>query len=219
MAQIDLIIFDCDGVLVDTETVGSKVLSRHLNRHGINVSPDQCLDIFIGLSAQNIQMLAEETGRKKLPESFAGDIQRDTLKELSKGVNPTQGVKEALGRIRCKVCVASSGLHEKISQSLNLSNLIEYFDPNIFSASQVEHGKPAPDLFLYAAGKMDARPSSTIVIEDSRAGIQAAVAAGMVPIGYTGGAHIRPGHAQRLSVEGAVAVFSDMRELPDFLNA
>jgi len=120
--------------------------------------------------------------------------------------------------IALPVCVASSGPPEKISASLNRVGLWDRFAPHIFSAVQVRHGKPAPDLFLFAAEQMQAAPARCLVIEDSLAGIAAAVAAGMTVLGFHGGSHCRPGHGDTLRAAGAIAIFDDMRLLPGLIG-
>ncbi|MBT6109349.1 MAG: HAD-IA family hydrolase [Rhodospirillales bacterium] len=217
MKDTQLIIFDCDGVLVDTEMIGCMVLSQRLGEAGIHVTTEECLDQFIGRSAESIRKLAEDLSGIGLPDTFVTDIRERTLAELSHGVAPTPGTHEILSMLTQPVCVASSGTHTKIRQSLTLSGLLPFFEPHLFSGTQVDNGKPAPDLFLYAAQQMRASPSTTIVVEDSCAGVEAAVAAGMIALGYTGGNHIRTGHAEMLHETGATAVISHMRELPYFL--
>ena len=129
----------------------------------------------------------------------------------------TPHIEETLAAIALPVCVASSGPPEKISASLNRVGLYDRFAPHIFSAMQVRHGKPAPDLFLFAAEQMQAAPARCLVIEDSLAGIAAAVAAGMTVLGFHGGSHCRPGHGDTLCAAGAIAAFDDMRQLPGLI--
>ena len=129
----------------------------------------------------------------------------------------TPHINEALAAIALPVCVASSGPPEKISASLNRVGLYDRFAPHIFSAVQVRNGKPAPDLFLYAAAEMLTAPARCLVIEDSVAGIAAALAAGMPVLGFHGGSHCRPGYADRLRAAGASSTFDDMRQLPGLI--
>jgi len=133
-------------------------------------------------------------------------------------LKPVRGVSEALARLSNRKCVASSSLPDRLAHTLGLTGLAEWFGTAVFSASMVTRGKPAPDLFLYAAQQMRTAPSRCLVIEDSAPGILAAKTAGMTAFGFTGASHCRPGHAQRLSAAGADLVFSDMRELPAFVD-
>ena len=126
-------------------------------------------------------------------------------------------IDEAIAAISLPKCVASSGTPEKIHHGLSCAGLHDLLAPHIFSATQVARGKPAPDLFLFAAEQMRTAPAHCLVIEDSLAGIAAAVAAGMTVLGFHGGSHCRPGHRDRLRAAGAVAIFDDMRQLPDLI--
>lgn len=128
-----------------------------------------------------------------------------------------EGVEEALAALTCKVCVASSSSPERLRHSLSLVGLLRWFDPHIFSAAQVARGKPAPDLFLFAARQMGVEPHSCVVIEDSVPGVAGATAAGMRVIGFTGGSHCGPGHSVRLRSAGAFATLADLGELPGLL--
>src|SRR5262249_60230426 len=128
------------------------------------------------------------------------------------------GVAAAIAAIEAPKCVASSGTPEKIRHGLECAGLFDLLSPHIFSATQVERGKPAPDLFLFAALKMGAAPERCLVIEDSVAGVTGAVAAGMIVLGFHGGSHCLPGHADRLRAAGATLVFDDMRELHDLVR-
>lgn len=220
MTQTKLVIFDCDGVLVDSEVVGCRVLSHYLDACGIKASIEQCAARYAGRSAHGIRELVEADSGIRLPDTFVSDVRRNTLQELSKGVIAIPGIKECLDEIRTdyRVCVASSGLHVKIRQSLDLSGLTDYFGTYLFSTSDVENGKPAPDLFQHAAKNMGVPPELAIVIEDSEAGVRGAVAAGMVAVGFIGGSHVQTGHEDVLHQAGAARVINDMRALPEIIR-
>ena len=132
---------------------------------------------------------------------------------------PMEGIEAALQALPFRRCVASSSAPARLHQSLSLTGLLRYFEPHIFSATQVARGKPAPDLFLFAAAAMAAAPEHCVVIEDSVAGVHASVAARIPVIGFSGGGHCRPGHAERLRDAGASAVCDDMRSLPALVSA
>ena len=215
--QIDLVIFDCDGVLVDSEVISCAAHAETLTRHGYPITADQVSDRFLGRSMRQASLEVEAEMGRSLPNDFHAQVYAEIFRLFAVSLEATPHIDEALAAIALPVCVASSGPTEKISASLNRVGLWERFAPHIFSATQVERGKPAPDLFLFAAGQMRAVPARCLVIEDSLAGIAAAVAAGMPVLGFHGGSHCRPGHGDRLRDAGAVAIFDDMRQLPDLI--
>ena len=213
--NFDLIIFDCDGVLVDSEVISCRAHAETLTRHGYLITEKQVLERFLGRSMRHsIAEVEGELGRK-LPEDFHAEVYAEIFRLFATSLQATPYIAETLDRIAEPVCVASSGPPEKISASLNRVGLYDRFTPHIFSAVQVPHGKPAPDLFLFAAEQMRAEPARCLVIEDSLAGIEAAKAAGMTVLGFHGGSHCGPGYGDRLRAAGATEVFDDMRELPD----
>jgi HAD superfamily hydrolase (TIGR01509 family) len=212
--MIDLIIFDCDGVLVDSEVVGNRVYAEYLTALGYPHSAQECNAKYLGMSDVHVMELFEGSGRS-LPDTFRRDINHMIGHELSKSLEPIQGVETILKSIDIPYCVASSGTATKIQNSLTKTGLIKYFDGNLFSFEQVDNGKPAPDLFLFAANQMGVEPARTLVIEDSKAGVMAGVSAGMTVVGFTGGSHILTGHAESLLNLGAHHILSDMRKLND----
>jgi HAD superfamily hydrolase (TIGR01509 family) len=133
-------------------------------------------------------------------------------------LRPISNVSEAIAAINLKKCVASSGTPEKIHHGLTCAGLYDRLAPHIFSASEVKRGKPAPDLFLFAAERMQAPPQRCLVIEDSIPGVTGAVAAGMIVLGFHGGSHCRPGHSDTLRAAGAAVTFDDMRQLPGLIG-
>ena len=157
-----------------------------------------------------------ELGRS-LPGNFELQVKQATLQFYAEGLRTIPHVDEAIAAIGLPKCVASSGTPEKIRHGLECAGLYDLLAPNIFSATQVKRGKPAPDLFLFAAGQMQASPARCIVIEDSVPGISGALAAGMTVLGFHGGSHCRPGHADTLRAAGANMTFDDMRQLPDLI--
>ena len=214
---IDLVIFDCDGVLVDSEVISCTAHAETLTRHGYPITSDQVLERFLGRSMRQASLEVEVEMGRSLPDDFHAQVYAEIFRLFAISLEATPHIDEALAAIARPVCVASSGPPEKISASLNRVGLWDRFAPNIFSAVQVRHGKPAPDLFLFAAEQMRTAPARCIVIEDSLAGIAAAVSAGMPVLGFHGGSHCPPGHGDRLRAAGAVAIFGDMRQLPDLI--
>ncbi len=220
---IDLIIFDCDGVLVDSEVISCRMHAELLTRAGYPITADQVFDRFLGRAdIESNREVERELGRK-LPDDFDTMLKQAVLDELAVSVEGVPHIAETLTRIRQKICVASSGTPDKIRTSLTRANIHERLAPHIFSASQVKRGKPEPDLFLFAARQMDVAPERCIVIEDSIPGIIGARAAGMTVLGFRGGAHYLEHPASAPSAEtllraGALVTFEDMRQLPAMID-
>lgn len=208
-----MFIFDCNGVLVDSESIVAKVAAQELARIGFALSPAAVAYYFTGRRPNDMIAAIEAASRRKLPPNFAKVLAGATLRRLQAELRTTPHVEYALTWLRGPKCVASSSPLDRIRVSLESTGLLRYFDPHLFSASDVPRGKPAPDLFLYVAAKMRVAPADCIVIEDSPAGVAAAHAAGMVPIGFIGGSHAGPGLGPHLTRAGARAVIADMRAL------
>jgi HAD superfamily hydrolase (TIGR01509 family) len=211
---IDLIIFDCDGVLVDSETIACRTHARVLTRYGYPITSEQVFDRFLGRSARQAHAEVEAELGRALPDEYHATLQDELYRTFEAELEAIAGIHETLDQISLAVCVASSGSHQRMRISLGRTRLYEKFAPNIFSASEVANGKPAPDLFLYAAEKMRKKPGLCLVIEDSISGITAARAAGMTVLGFHGGSHCRDGHAATLRTAGAHGTCDDMRQLP-----
>jgi HAD superfamily hydrolase (TIGR01509 family) len=218
LVNFDLIIFDCDGVLVDSEVISCRAHAETLTRHGYPITQEQVLERFLGRSMRQATLEVEAELGRSLPDDFASQTYAEIFRLFAASLEATPHIGEALAEISQPVCVASSGPPEKISASLNRVGLYDRFAPHIFSAVQVRHGKPAPDLFLFAAGQMQTLPARCLVIEDSIAGIAGAIAAGMPVLGFHGGSHCRPGHGDGLRAAGAAAIFDDMRQLPGLIE-
>jgi HAD superfamily hydrolase (TIGR01509 family) len=217
-ATVDLVIFDCDGVLVDSEVISCRAHAETLTRHGYTITPDQVLQRFLGRSMRQATLEIEAELGRSLPEDFHTQVYAEIFRSFAESLEATPHVNEVLAAITRPVCVASSGPPEKISASLNRVGLYDRFAPHIYSAVQVRKGKPAPDLFLFAAEQMRTSPKRCLVIEDSVAGVTGARAAGMTVLGFHGGSHCPPGHAGMLRTAGATATFDDMRQLPDLMG-
>ena len=212
--NLDLVIFDCDGVLVDSEVISCRAHAETLTRHGYPITKEQVLHRFLGVSDREARLTIEAELGRKLPDDFEAQMKQAALQRYASELGAIPHIGEAIAAIRLPKCVASSGTPEKIRHGLECAGLYEQLSPHIFSATQVKHGKPAPDLFLFAASEMRAAPARCLVIEDSVPGVTGAVAAGMTVLGFHGGSHCRPGHADKLDAAGAALVFDDMRELP-----
>ena len=214
-----LVIFDCDGVLVDSEMIANRGLAEQLTGWGHPVTAEDCIGRFVGMSLAAVRDLVESGGGPPLPDDFAEQVRARDLIAFGEKLEAVPGVEDALKTIALPRCVASSGMPEKILDSLTITGLLSYFDPHLFSAAMVAHGKPAPDLFLHAAEQMNVQPGDAVVIEDSTPGIQAARAAGMTVLGFCGASHAGPGHGEMLLAAGAHRVFHAMADLPEMLGA
>jgi HAD superfamily hydrolase (TIGR01509 family) len=215
--NVDLIIFDCDGVLVDSEAISCRAHAEVLSRHGYPITPEQVFDRFLGRSTRQANIEVEAELGRALPDDFHVQLQDEQFRSFEADLQAVPHIHAALDAIIQPVCVASSGSQQRMRLTLGRTRLYDRFAPNIFSSSQVVNGKPAPDLFLFAAGQMNAAPERCIVVEDSVAGISGAVAAGMTVLGFHGGSHCRSGHGESLRAVGAAETFDDMRQLPDLI--
>jgi HAD superfamily hydrolase (TIGR01509 family) len=214
-APLDLVIFDCDGVLVDSEPLADRVLLEGLAARGMPIEPSFVEERFLGRSLAAIcAILRDECGI---------DLSHDDLEEMRlqlyalfrRELRPIRGIEEALDGLALTRCVASSSQLERIRLSLEVTGLLSRLEPYLFSATMVARGKPAPDLFLHAAGRMGAEPGRCLVIEDSAAGVTAAKAAGMRVFAFIGGGHAQgSAHRARLEALAPDVIFGEMAALP-----
>jgi HAD superfamily hydrolase (TIGR01509 family) len=208
----ELVIFDCDGVLVDSERIAVRVEAELLAELGWPLSQAEIVERFMGRTTEYMDEAIEARLGSRLPGDWRDQFQRRYREAFAAELVPVDGVLDALDQIAVPTCVASSGSHDKLRFTLGHTGLYERFEGRIFSGYEVANGKPAPDLFLHAAARMGAGPARCAVVEDSLYGVLAARAAGMRVFGYAGG--LTP--ADRLEGEATV-VFEDMRELPRLL--
>ncbi len=208
-----MVIFDCNGVLVDGEEIAASVASEEFARSGVPVPPQLIGQVFAGRRAADMIAAVETATHHKLPINFNATLTAATLRRFQAELRATPHAAYALTWLRGPKCVASSATVHRVRTSLEITELLRFFESNIFSASDLPHGKPAPDLFLHAAARMNVSPADCIVVEDSPVGIQAAVAAGMKAIGFAGGSHATPKLPAVLSAAGARAVITDLRAL------
>lgn len=214
-----LVIFDCDGVLVDSEPIAARVLAECVGELGLALTAEDCIARFTGISMASVMAaLALDLGRP-LPADFAARVRARDFAAFADQLKAIDGVEALLAAVAAPVCVASSGAPAKIRFSLGLTGLLARFEPHLFSAEMVARGKPAPDLFLFAAQAMGVPAAACVVVEDAVAGITAARAAGMRALGFTGGGHCRPGHGERLLAAGAHAICASMGALAVLLGA
>jgi HAD superfamily hydrolase (TIGR01509 family) len=210
---VELVIFDCDGVLIDSERLSVKVDVRVLSDLGWPLSEAEVIERFVGRSDRDTQAAIEAHLGRKLPAGWLDAYKPLYERAFAADLVPVAGVLDALERITLPTCVASSGTHEYLRHMLGLTGLYDRFAGRIFSADDVARGKPAPDLFLHAAAAMGVRPAGCVVIEDSRPGVDAARAAGMRVLAFAGG--LTPTEV----LDGPkTVVFDDMRGLPALLD-
>ncbi|GJE39168.1 HAD family hydrolase [Methylobacterium persicinum] len=209
-----LVIFDCDGVLVDSEPLSLACLTAGLNRIGVPIDLETVRSRFAGTSMPSIMGHIERDYGVAAPAGFVDDVKAETLATFDRELKALNGVAGAIRALSVPVCVASSSDPVRLRHSLTLTGLLPLFSGNVFSSTQVPRGKPHPDLFLFAAERMGAAPAACLVIEDSVPGVTAAVAAGMRVVGFTGGGHW--GHDPEgadLLRAGAATIFSDYSNL------
>lgn len=213
--NFDLIIFDCDGVLVNSEVISNELLRSALARHGLEMTLDQVIETYVGRSMVSVVEISNKLLGRNLPDDFLDILQAETFKAFEERLKPVDGVRDVLIELQKQnidFCVASSGTFEKMDVTLGLTGLKDFFDKRIYNTSQVKRGKPYPDLFLYAAEQMNVEPARCLVIEDSLPGVQAAVAAGMEVMAYS----VR-GADQVLKKAGGL-VFNEMRDVIEHIS-
>ncbi|MEU1615696.1 HAD family hydrolase [Streptomyces sp. NPDC005722] len=213
-SPVELVIFDCDGVLVDSERICVRVDAMIMAELGCAFTEAEIIERFVGSSTEVYTAAVEERLGRRLEKDWQQPYEHLYEAALEAELTAVDGIAEVLDRLTTACCVASNGDHAGIRRSLEITALRDHFEERIFSAADVRRGKPAPDLFLHAARSMGVEPARCAVIEDSAYGVQAARAAGMRAFGYCGG--LTP--ASRLEGPGTV-VFDDMRDLPALLAA
>jgi HAD superfamily hydrolase (TIGR01509 family) len=216
-----LLIFDCDGVLIDSEILSARVDCEFLAELDYRCTPEELAHRFAGLTTERIfQLVGEELGRS-VPDEIIRRAERETDRRLSVEVEPIAGVQEMLDRLDDPRCICSNSRPERLRVSLQKAGLWDRFRPYVFSAREVPggRGKPAPDVFLHGAKALETDPSDAIVLEDSVAGVTGAVAAGMRTVGFTGASHSWPGHAEALMNAGAVTVIRRLADFPATVEA
>ncbi|WP_323846460.1 HAD family hydrolase [Microbulbifer magnicolonia] len=215
MFATELVIFDCDGVLVDSESIVCRILAEEMNKLGMQTTAEELDEQFSGRPARDCLLEIETRYGGPLPDQYFGNTERRIREAFHAELEPIAGIEDLLDhllQLNVRSCVASSGSHEKMRLTLNKTGLYDYFDGRIFSAEDVSRGKPWPDLFLHAAQSMGVEPQHCLVVEDSIAGVKAAVAAGMPVIGYS--THVV--RTPQLQHEGA-RVVGDLMAVLNFL--
>lgn len=214
----ELVIFDCDGVLVDSEALSVSALLGMIRLAGGSVSEDTAYEHFLGKSMKSVREILGRDFGLEITDSQLTDMRVELMRRFREELKPIPGVKEMLPRLGLPFCVASSGTLDRIRYALDVTGLLGLMEPHLFSAAMVTTGKPAPDLFLHAAASMRAHPRKCLVVEDSPAGIAAARAAGMRVFAFTGGSHAgNPSLQVRLASSEPDFIFADMLQLPDLI--
>ncbi|PWK88526.1 HAD family hydrolase [Fulvimonas soli] len=213
-APFALVIFDCDGVLVDSETIINRVFARMLGEHGLALTPQETAELFTGKANAECLALAGAMLGRPLPAGFAADYDERARAALAAEVRAMPGIAEALDALDVPCAVASNGGHAKMRVTLGRAGLLHRFEGRLFGVEDVPRPKPAPDLYLHAARTLGVPPAACAVVEDSPTGVAAGVAAGMTVFGFA--AHTP---RARLREAGAHAVFDAMAGLPALLRA
>ena len=213
-----LLIFDCDGVLVDSEVIALDVLAQMLSELGQPMTIVECRERFMGKSASDVFAEAEDMLGRPIAQDISLRMKALLFKRLKRELKPVPDVGKVIARLPYEVCVASSSLPDRISLSLAVTGLSPLFAGRVFSSADVRRGKPAPDLFLYAAANVGVTPEDTIVIEDSLAGVTAAMRAGMGVIGFAGASHGDSALTAGLKAAGASEVLNKMVDLPEAIE-
>lgn len=220
-APMSLVIFDCDGVLVDSEPLSFAVEAACWTQAGFPLDAAGVRQ-FLGLSAMHVRATMEREHGRTVPEGFDANLRSEILASFTRDLRAIDGIEQTIATLRERgtaLCVASSSDSERIAHALRITHLYEALSPHLFSATMVARGKPAPDLFLLAASRMGTAPEDCVVIEDSEPGVRAGVAAGMHVIGFVGGSHCGPDHASQLRAAGAHDILRRMTDLPGLLQS
>ena len=212
MGDIKCIIFDCDGVLVDSEIIGNQILLSMAKDFGFKMTIEDAIKNFNGRSLKDSFKYIENLIQKKLPDNFENEYRRLTFEAFKTNLKPIKGVKEFIDSLTVSYCVASSGPIEKINLNLTTTGLIEKFENKIFSSYQINSWKPDPEIFLFASKEMGFKPEECIVIEDSKAGVISAIRGGFKVFGFA-----NENNANELKEEGAT-IFYSFEELSNLLN-
>lgn len=220
MSGFDLILFDCDGVLVDSEIIAAEVESTLLTEAGYPISAEEMGERYAGMTWRNILLEVEREASIPFSASLLDKSERLLDARLAT-VPIIEGVKDALAKMTIQRCICSNSSSARLDMMLSFTGLKPYFAPHVYSAKDLgaDRVKPKPDIYLHGAKQFNVSPSRCVVVEDSTHGVTAARAAGMRVIGFTGASHTYPSHADKLTDAGAETVISRMRDLPATIAA
>lgn len=209
-----LLIFDCDGVLIDSEIVAARLEAEAITALGLPKTTEEICRRFAGTTTREVWSTLERELGRPLPPGFLEAHMAEVRAVFARELEPIAGVRDLLGGLDAPFCVASSTQLPALVTNLGTAGLADLVDGRVFSASQVKRPKPAPDVFLYAASQMGADPADCLVVEDSVAGVTAARRAGMAVVGFLGGSHVGEGHEARLRAAGVGTIVRHMRDMP-----
>ena len=216
MIRPGLVIFDCDGVLVDSELIDARIRSECFRVEGFPITAED-LQESPGISGVGLAEMIRRRFGRPLPEGFMQATRAKIMSAFTDELRAIEGISELLGSLTMPLSVASNSHLDRVRHSLEVTGLLQFFDPHVFSAIMVERGKPAPDLFLFAAERLNVSPADCLVVEDSVHGIIAGQAAGMEVVGFCGGSHCQTDHSEHLIGAGCERVFARMSEIGEFL--
>ncbi len=221
MAACELVLFDCDGTIMDTELLAAECEVEALSAYGIKLTPREFSARFAGTSSEVVKDAMEEELGRSLPDDHIKTVKSKMREKLWREAKPMPGIQELLDQLDQPRCVCSNADMEKLKIELTRGELWDRFRPYVFSAHDLESNKrkPEPDIFLHAAAEFEVAPENCVVVEDSIAGIKAGKAAGMRVIGFTGGSHTHPAHADELTEAGAETVVRRLAEIPAIIEA
>ena len=215
---MDLVIFDLDGVLVDSEWLMARIWSDCLATHAVGITPETLIRRFVGVTDASMADVIRAESGKTLPPDLLDEIRRDSRTRFQSELEAIDGADAVLRALTVAKCVCSNSGPERIRRSLSVTGLAGHFaDDHLFSGTEMPRPKPAPDLHLHASGALGVVPARAVVIEDSVTGVQAAVAAGMTAIGFIGASHAGEGNSEGLLEAGAVSICAAMADLPEHL--
>lgn len=206
-----LVIFDNDGVVVDSELLANRVLSDLLTQHGHPTTVEESMRDYMGGTLSGVRSVIRQRSGRDLPADFDESYHQRLFEAFATDLSPVPGIQSVLDALEVPFCLASSGTHDRIVRSLTVTGLLHYFGDRIFSAEDVDHGKPAPDLFLHTASAMAVAPFECVVVEDSANGVAAGRSAGMTVLGYVA-------RTPAESLGAADATFATMDELLPLLD-
>jgi beta-phosphoglucomutase-like phosphatase (HAD superfamily) len=213
-----LVIFDCDGVLVDSEVIASPVFAACLAEAGFAMGIEEAMAFGVGKSAVTLSAAVEQAFGRPLPTGFIEGMRAWIIGAFTDELRAVEGIDHLLAALKLPCCVASNSHIDRVRHALTATGLLPHLDPHIYTAAMVARGKPAPDLFLYAAAQHQVAPERCLVVEDSPGGVAAGLAAGMPVVGFVGASHCSPGHGAAMRAAGCVEVFAHMDELAEFLG-
>ena len=210
---IQCVIFDCDGVLVDSEILAAQTVLTMLKPYGFVMDQEEYSSRFAGKVEEDTLAIVREEYQIELPDDFLDRLRSEIERHLDQDLQPITGMKEAVERLSLPKAIVSNSRSNRVIASLETTGLSGLVGDNIFAVEVVEHPKPAPDIYLYAARQLGVSPAACLVVEDSQSGVTAAHRAGMTVVGFLGAGHIPPGHQEVVKQAGAWTTVANAEEL------